>query len=136
MPYDHTIAAFDLSFEPNHAAASTARQEARVALDEAGVPHDVASDVELIIAELASNAVDQNPEVAVILRVEITPETIVIHVRNQTIGDQPMPSIDAAVGRDLLIVSGRGLGIVATLGDEVGVTSDENWTSVSVRYRI
>ena len=124
---------FDLQFEPTHEAASRARQEARALLDAAGVPPDIAADIELVIGELTSNAVDQASPLPVSLGVAITDDSIVLTVANQTSGSTPSAfptDDDRSREHELLSERGRGLAIVKALTDEMWIDTDEESTRV------
>lgn len=141
MLYDRPIGErFDLQFDPTHAAASQARRQARRLLDDAGVPPAAAADVELIIAELASNAVEQDPAGLVRLEVALVDGAVHLTVANRSRG---RPTIDLAAtpdpqsgrGDDVLADRGRGLRIVRALSDDLRLDHDEGWTSISCLVR-
>lgn len=124
---------FHLRFEPTHIAASTVRQEARRLLDECGVPAGVAADVELIISELAANAVEQQPETPVRLDMTVRHDSVQVSVVNQVTGaERPMPAgpTAEAAGDDDLVERGWGLAIVERLSDDMDFEIDDGWTSV------
>jgi anti-sigma regulatory factor (Ser/Thr protein kinase) len=142
VPYERSTGEIlDVRFEPTHLAASSVRREARKVLDASGVPPDVAGDVELIIAELATNAVEQEPGAPVRLELATTGEAVIVAVTNQTDDHQrPKRPGDAATspGDDLPAERGWGLTIVEALGDELWIDGDERSTTVRVlrRYRL
>ena len=123
---------FDLRFTPSHEDGSRVRQEARRRLDDAGLPPALAADVEVIIAELATNAVERRPTGWVELAVVIVEGTICVSVANRT-SDAPLDFSLAASGSDggVLADHGRGLAIVSALADGVWVHHGGGWTTVS-----
>ena len=130
----------EVRFDPTHWAASAARRQARTMLDAFGIPPDVAGDVELIIAELATNAVEQEPGAPVRLELTATGQAVMVAVTNRTKGHHlPERPRDAAAfrGDDGLAERGWGLTIVEALGDELSIDGDDGLTTVRVlrRYR-
>lgn len=122
---------FDVEFEPTHEGASRARREARGALDAAGVPSDIANDLELIVAELASNAVEQCPTERVKLDLVVVDGSILLTVANRQAPERAgaaLPLESRLQGQ--LPDRGRGLAIVEALADEVWIDTSEGWTSV------
>ena len=139
MLYDGPVGeTFDMRFEPTHAAASETRQSVGRRLDEAGVPAVIAADVELVIAELLSNAVEQEPVEPIRLEVAIADDAIYLSVSNRTGGSAVgLP----ATGEDLpdptgeLAEDGRGLYIIRALTDRLWFNGDDDWTTVSCLRR-
>lgn len=123
---------FDLQFTPSHEDGSRVRREARRRLDDVGLPPSLAADVELIIAELATNAVEQQPTGTVQLAVALVEGTICVSVTNHTSDGALEVSVTASGSdRDGLADQGRGLAIVSALADGVWVHHDDGWTTVS-----
>lgn len=137
MPYDRSIgSAFDFQFTPSHEDASRVRQAARRFLDASGVSSAVAADVELIIAELVTNAVEQEPTMPVRLDVAIADGAIYVSVANRSVDDSAIDLPGSTGGTiDGVLDRGRGLQIVSALADGVWVHADGEWTSVSCLKR-
>ena len=93
--------------------------------------------IELVIAELASNAVEQRPSSTVKLDLAVTESEVVLSVANRATGET-LPQVPDSSARDdgVLADRGRGLAIVAALTDEMWVDSDGDWTSVSCLRRL
>jgi anti-sigma regulatory factor (Ser/Thr protein kinase) len=136
--YDRSIReTFRLSFEPTHVAASSARREARELIDGCGIPTVVAVDVELIVAELASNAVEQEPPSPIRLQLEVQEASVLIIVTNRVSGGErlvPEASANDALDDDLAD-RGWGLAIVENLSDGLWIESDDQSTSVTALRR-
>lgn len=133
MLYDRPIQdSFDVHFDPTHEAASSTRRQARSVLDAAGVPGEAAADLELVIAELACNAVEQAPEAPIRLEMTILDQVVVVTLTNRANGEDrpgsPSGSDDGAP--DAMADRGWGLGIVDHLSDQVEIEADGGWTSV------
>ena len=129
---------FDFQFEPTHAEASRVRQEASRLLDAAGIPPATIADVELVLAELTSNAVEQEPNLPVRLEVAVADGAVHLTVANQSTGEPQVElaaSPDGGADSDVLADRGRGLMIVRALTDELWVDRDTGWTSISCLLR-
>ncbi len=126
-----------LDFEPTHAAASDARRQARSTLDQAGVPIATAADLELIIAELCSNAVDQEPDQPIHLALTIASTIVLLTVSNR-IGLRTEPIANEVPDQHTTRLSerGRGLSIVTALADCFEIERAAGWTSVHCFRRI
>lgn len=139
VSYDRAISStFDFWFTPSHEAASRARQETRRCLDAIAVPSPLAADVELIIAELLANAVEQEPTMPIRLDVAIADGAIQVTVANRSTDDAAFDLRRSAGGSaaDGLAERGRGLQIVDALADGVWVHSGNGWTSISCLKRL
>lgn len=131
--YDHPVRnSFQRHIEPTHHAASSIRHEARRLLDGAGVPSNAADDIELIIAELAANAVEQQTESPIEFTLAFQDGVVEVTVVNEACGGHhPGTAIDPLdQGADELADRGWGLAIVEHLSDEVTIEVSDGWTSV------
>jgi anti-sigma regulatory factor (Ser/Thr protein kinase) len=138
--YDRTIETrFELDFDPTSESASLARQSARSFLDRAGIPSTVIADLELIVAELASNAVEQQPTEPIRLVVDLSDAGVHVSVANQIAdGDRTDRDADpwpAATAVPPFQERGWGLGIVRALTDGFWVNEANGWTLVSCLRR-
>ena len=134
VSYDRRIEAqFDIEFDPTHAAASETRQRARGQLDAAGLASRDAADLELIIAELASNAVEQQPAAPVRLTITISPSEVAVRMANKSTGE-PLRSDEPDLADGSLAERGRGLAIVDALTDELTWEDvADGWTVIRCR---
>jgi anti-sigma regulatory factor (Ser/Thr protein kinase) len=141
MSYDRPIGTrYDLEFEPTHAAASRARRTARDHLDGSSLIAEVVADLELVIAELASNAVEQEPIAPVRLTIVITAAEAIVTVANESTGTmlehRSAPGDEIGAEGEALAERGWGLGIVQAVVDELWVDNTDGWTSVSCLRRL
>jgi len=123
----------ELEFEPTHAEASKARQIVGDRLRQLFIAPEVVADVELVFAELAANAVEQQPELPVKLTITGAQSDLAITVSNANTGigviNDGLSSGDAgAIGA--LAERGWGLNIIQTITDAVSVLNADGWTSV------
>ncbi|MEL7208776.1 MAG: ATP-binding protein, partial [Actinomycetota bacterium] len=129
--------AHHLQLEPTEVAASTARQEIRGILDGAGVSPATAADIELVVAELLTNAVEQEPDQPVEVRLALTDRSVSLSVANRIREPASLPPPEAAaepVGE--LADRGWGLQIVAALTDGLWFDNDHEWTRVTCICRL
>lgn len=140
MLYDGPVGeTFDLELEPTHAAASQTRQQVGRRLDEASIPAVIAADVELVLAELLSNAVEQKPDDPIRVAAAIADDAIYLSVSNRTAGGAG--SVELPTTGDLpdpsgeLAEDGRGLYIIRALTDRLWFEGDDDWTTVSCLRR-
>lgn len=140
MLYDRTIETrFELDFDPTSESASLARQSARSFLDRTGMPPAVIADLELVVAELVSNAVEQQPAEPIRLVVDLSDAGVHVSVANQiagggrTGGDADV--WPAATPAPAPQERGWGLGIVRALTDGFWVNEANGWTLVSCLRR-
>lgn len=140
MLYDRTIETrFEFDFDPTSASASLARQSARSFLDRSGLPSSVVADLELIVAELASNAVEQQPTEPIRLVVDLSDAGVHVSVANEIVNGEPTdpvpePWLATSVTQPLQ-ERGWGLGIVRALTDGFWVNEANGWTLVSCLRR-
>ncbi|MEM9562795.1 MAG: ATP-binding protein [Actinomycetota bacterium] len=140
MIHEHSIGTpFEIRFAPTLEEASTARQSARAFLDHRSIDAAVAGDIELIVSELASNAVEQRPDAPVRLTIALIGSGVLVTVSNESRGDIPIaewrPSGDVVDGGTGLPDRGWGLGIVEALTDGLWCDEVDGWTSVACLRR-
>ena len=108
-------------------------------LTQRAVPTSVIDDVELVISELVTNAIihprlPARADPAVQVRVTVT-DAIDVVVANH--GDaSTIPAVDAWAPAPAFAPSGRGLGIVRRLCDEVSVEQSGEWAVITCRRRL
>jgi anti-sigma regulatory factor (Ser/Thr protein kinase) len=139
--YHHAIGnQFELRFEPSHAAASEARHAARAHLDGLPLATPVVADIELVVSELISNAVEQGPTDPIHLTLAVTAVGVMVTVTNRTTGPSlaDRPDWGPAGGRHGgdLAERGWGLGIVEALTDGLWIDDVDGWTSVRCFRRL
>lgn len=114
---------------------SVARREVHRFLVDHDVPDGVAADVQLVASELVTNAVQHAGTSPIGVEVRVRPlHEVTLSVANigSTAGIPPVPTWSIPPG---LVPSGRGLGIVRQLTDDVDVLGDEHRAVVVCRRR-
>lgn len=100
-----------------------------------GLPDSIVGDLQLIVSELVTNAIDHGPAGSVI--VEIHRDD---HVVGATVTSPAPPtelrSPDTWTIPDAEATSGRGLAIVRQVADEVEVRRDDELLTIVARRRI
>lgn len=96
------------------------------------VPDDVSSDLELIVSELFTNAVQYGASSHVVVTVEVGPDAAGVMVDSGSPAPEVGP-IETWRVADEAEISGRGLGIVRRLADVVRVDRDGRRFAVAVR---
>lgn len=133
---------FDLRFEPTHEAAARAREAATRLLEAADLAPRLIADLELVIAELLANAVEQVPTEPIRLQAKTAEGAIILTVANQydcspcdSSRWDPVVTDASLIGEDPDSISerGRGLAIVEALVDEIWVDREAEWTFVRCR---
>ncbi len=122
---------FSCRFEPTHRDAAQIRREVKRHLEALGAERGLVDDLELVVAELISNAVEQCPAEPVEVLVVADGSSIRLTVTNH----RPSGSLDElladAPDPERLADRGWGLAIVHALVDGMWLHGDENSTSVS-----
>ncbi len=93
----------------------------------------VAADAQLVLSELASNAINASPNQPYRVAADIA-EMLVITVSNRS--TEELPPAEAWAPESILAPQGRGLMIVNALSDSVHVEQTESGTHVSAYLRI
>lgn len=129
----------ECELEPSRAAASKARQDARRLLDNCGVASTIAEDLELVLAELLTNAVEQEPDRPIRLAITVGLDAVHLSVTNRVGGDQA-PTLPLRGSHrqpvDQLVERGWGLHIVDALTDDLWFRGDNEWTTVLCLRRL
>lgn len=121
---------FRMKLAPSLADLAVARRFVRERLD--GAPREVVSDLEIIVSELLTNAVEHGPPGPLGIELEQQASVVTLTV------DSPNPGTDLADAdtwsvADVDQITGRGLGIVRRLADDVSVARTSNSLSITVR---
>lgn len=133
MLYDRpTGDTLSLDFPPLHEEASRVRRSVMAELVGRGLGSELIADVELIIAELTSNAVDQQPDGDVKLKVIVGEDLVAISIANRC-GQGRELRLDHGPGDepDPLADRGRGLAIVEALADELSAENVDGWMTLT-----
>lgn len=121
---------FRMELAPRLADLALARRFVREQLSDA--PHDVVADFEIIVSELLTNAVEHGPLGPLGIQLERWKSGVSLKV------DSPNPGTDLAGAdtwsvADVDQITGRGLGIVRRLADDVSVARSTNSLSITAR---
>lgn len=97
-----------------------------------GVPHHVVADIEIIASELLTNAVEHGPSGPLAIELENGESSVTLVV------DSPRPNIELAAAdtwamADSHQITGRGLGIVRRLADDISVVHTDTSLSITAR---
>jgi len=108
-----------VELDPVLAEVSTARRFVRSNLT--GVPDAVASDAQLVASELVTNAIEHGAGGPVTMSVHFGDDAVAVTV--ESVGPAPgVGAVDDWRSADADEITGRGLGIVRAVADEVSVT--------------
>ena len=88
--------------------------------------------VQLVLAELVANAIDQRPAQPIHVSVEVSDAAVLLTVRNESTGAAP-PDPSEWATTEQLSDRGRGLRIVDRLTDGAWTSTDAGWTEVRCR---
>jgi anti-sigma regulatory factor (Ser/Thr protein kinase) len=99
---------------------AVARRIVRSLLEEVGVANEVVDDMVLVTSELVTNAFEHGSSDSVELAVTTSAQDVYVAVSSVGIADQ-LASPEAWSVAEPLALTGRGLGIVRLLADEVRV---------------
>lgn len=125
---------FESHLEPTHHAASMARDQLCVFLDEAGIDGTLADDVELAASELMSNAVEQCPTEPIDIELIVDRTALYLTITNHRPAGANIVLSQATMG-ETLAERGRGLFIVDSLADGMWLHGGQTSTSVSSIYK-
>lgn len=120
-----------LVFEAATSQVAVARRFVRRTIS-GHVPEDVAADLQLIVSELFTNAIQYGGSPTVSVTVEIGPDEAGVTVDSR--GPAPdVGPVDSWRLADEEEISGRGLGIVRRLSDVIRVVRDNDRFAVAAR---
>lgn len=133
-PSDRPAAqAFERSYPGSTDSLNPARLELADWLDEQQL-EAVTDDAQLVLSELASNAIEATPAREYHVVVSADDAYLSVAVSNEYANELP-PRHEWAP-TDVLAARGRGLAIVRTLSYDVTVTSDSRFTQVTARLKL
>lgn len=122
-----------LEVAPNFSEVGTARRFVRSGLSSTAPV--VADDMQLMVSELVSNAIEHGAPDQVAVELIVTADEVVLSVQSSGLAEQ-LPPTDLWTVASAADLSGRGLGIVRDLSDSVQVQLDENSLTVTVHRRL
>jgi len=117
------------------AARLFVRQAAAEVLDLEGSESDLPGDLELVVSELVTNAIEHGLDEPVTVIVAATADTVVVSVRSVR---TPSGIADPSTWASPLpaVRTGRGLAIVRSISDEVLVDADDAAVTVHCTFRL
>ncbi|MEO7371906.1 MAG: ATP-binding protein [Ilumatobacteraceae bacterium] len=119
----------DRQYDGTTATLRSARSDMVGCLSDSGIGDDLRDRAELVLSELASNAVQAAPGSPYTLRLSLDHGDVVLRVTSHTVNGGP-PSRENWGPSSLLAPTGRGLMIVDELADEVEVDRQAGGTIV------
>lgn len=122
-------------FEPKHEAAARVRQELRRLCEASVLSSQLSADLELVVAELTSNAVEQGPTEPVRLDVTLNSDLVRVTVANAGSGFDLSSNPTSLPDNGVLTDRGRGLHIIEALTDSLWVEQSDGWTTVGCILR-
>lgn len=121
-----------LEVPPNFSQVRAARRFVRNAL--AGTPPGIVDDMQLVVSELVSNAIEHGAREGVGVELQVTRNDVLLTVESHGhVGH--LPRVEKWVLAPATEPSGRGLGIVRGLSDSVHVTREADSVTVAVHRR-
>jgi len=121
-----------LEVPPSFEEVGTARRFVRRELSSASP--DLAGDMQLIVSELVSNAIEHGASERVLVEISVSSTKVVMSVESQGFVDQ-LPRLEQWALAPADEVSGRGLGIVRDLADTVQVVRENSSVTITVHRR-
>jgi anti-sigma regulatory factor (Ser/Thr protein kinase) len=121
-----------LEVQPKFEQVGTARRFVRRELSAASP--DLAGDMQLIVSELVSNAIEHGASEQVTVEISVSNAKVVLSVESHGFVDQ-LPRLEQWALAPSDEVSGRGLGIVRDLADAVQVVRENSSITITVHRR-
>lgn len=121
-----------LEVQPSFEEVGTARRFVRREL--ASASSDLSGDMQLIVSELVSNAIEHGASEQVAVELSVSKTKVLLSVESHGFVDQLPPLEQWALAR-ADEVSGRGLGIVRDLADSVQVVRGNSSITITVQRR-
>lgn len=112
-------------------SVTQARHFARANLRTMGVGPAIAADLELVVSELVTNAVEHGAEGPVVLMLDCSNGVATVTVRSRGPAQAVGPSATWTIA-EANSITGRGLGIVRRLADDVEVSRTDRTMTVRV----
>ncbi|MEO6653380.1 MAG: ATP-binding protein [Ilumatobacteraceae bacterium] len=119
-----------MELAPSLADLALARRFIRERLSDA--PRDMVADFEIIVSELLTNAVEHGPHGTLGVQLERNPSAVSLTVDSPSPGTELADAATWSVA-DVDQVTGRGLGIVRRLADDVSVARNGDSLSITAR---
>jgi anti-sigma regulatory factor (Ser/Thr protein kinase) len=124
-----------IELEPAFENVAAARRFVADRLDRVAVDRHVVDDLRLAASELVTNAVEHGNPKPVVIELGVATGVVSLSVTSHSPHDQVAPVSDWVVaGADE--ITGRGLGIVRNLADDVSVSRGAGMLTITVERRL
>ena len=124
-----------IELEPAFENVATARRFVSERLDGVAPDSGIVDDLRLAASELVTNAVEHGNSQRVIIELAVNPEVVSLSVTSHSPYDHVAPVCDWTVA-DAEQITGRGLGIVRTLADDVSVSRGGGMLTITIERRL
>ena len=124
-----------IELEPAFENVATARRFVAELLDDVAADADIVEDLQLAASELVTNAVEHGDPRPVVVEVVVDTGVVSLSVSSQSPYDSVAPVSDWIIA-DAEATSGRGLGIVRTLADDVSVSRGGGRLTITLERRL
>jgi len=126
---------FKIELEPAFENVATARRFVSERLDGVAPNSGIVDDFRLAASELVTNAVEHGNHEPVIVELAVNPDVVSLSVTSHSPYDHVAPVCDWTVA-DAEQITGRGLGIVRTLADDVSVSRGGGMLTITIERRL
>ena len=134
-PLREATAPHKIELEPAFENVATARRFVADRLGGFAPDSGIVDDFRLAASELVTNAVEHGNHERVIVELAVRPDMVSLSVTSHSPYDHVAPVCDWAVA-DANEITGRGLGIVRNLADDVSVTRGGGMLTITVERRL
>jgi anti-sigma regulatory factor (Ser/Thr protein kinase) len=124
-----------IELEPAFENVATARRFVADRLDGIAANAGIVDDLRLAASELVTNAVEHGDHEPVVVEVAVDTDVVSLSVTSHSPHDHVAPVSDWAVA-DADEITGRGLGIVRTLADDVLVSRGGGLLTITIERRL
>jgi anti-sigma regulatory factor (Ser/Thr protein kinase) len=127
--------AFKIELEPAYENVAAARRFVAERLDGMAADRCVVDDLRLAASELVTNALEHGEHEPVVVELGVNTGVVSLSVTSRSPHDHVAPVSDWSVAHADEI-TGRGLGIVRTLADDVSVSRGGGMLTITVERRL
>lgn len=124
-----------IELEPAYENVAAARRFVAERLDGMAADRCIVDDLRLAASELVTNALEHGEHEPVVVALEVSTGVVSLSVTSRSPHDHVAPVSDWAVA-DAAEITGRGLGIVRTLADDVSVSRGGGMLTITVERRL
>jgi anti-sigma regulatory factor (Ser/Thr protein kinase) len=134
-PLREAIVPYKIELEPAFENVAAARRFVAERLDGVSPDSRIVDDFRLATSELVTNAVEHGNHERVIIELAVKPDLVSLSVTSHSPYDHVAPVCDWSVA-DADEITGRGLGIVRTLADDVSVSRGGGMLTITIERRL